>query len=47
MPQLKGRQWALEDSRIFTLGCDDLVIATDHKPLVKILDDRALDAFSG
>ena len=23
--------WALEDSRFFTLGCDDLVIATDHK----------------
>ena len=35
--------WALEQSRYFTLGCDDLVVATDHKPLVKIFGDRALD----
>ena len=28
--------WALEDSRFFTLGCDDLMITTDHKPLVRI-----------
>ena len=35
--------WALEDSRFFTLGCRDLVITTDHKPLAKILGDQALD----
>ena len=35
--------WGLEDTKFFTLGCDDLVIATDHKPLVKILSDRSLD----
>ena len=35
--------WALEDSKYFTLGCDDLIITTDHKPLVKIFGDRALD----
>ena len=35
--------WALEDCRFFTLGCRDLIIATDHKPLVRLLGDRALD----
>ncbi|KAK3885060.1 hypothetical protein Pcinc_010714 [Petrolisthes cinctipes] len=35
--------WALEDSRFFTMGCRDLIITTDHKPLVKILGDQALD----
>ena len=35
--------WALEDSRFFTVGCRDLIITTDHKPLVKILGDQALD----
>jgi hypothetical protein len=35
--------WALEDSKFFTLGCNDLAIQTDHKPLVKLLGDRTLD----
>ena len=35
--------WALEDSKFFILGCDDLVIATDLKPLVKIFGDQSLD----
>ena len=35
--------WALEDSKFFTLGCRDLHIQTDHRPLVKILGDRTLD----
>ena len=35
--------WGLEQSRYFTQGCDDLVVLTDHKPLVKILGDRTLD----
>ena len=26
--------WALEDSKFFTLGCNNLAIQTDHKPLV-------------
>ena len=34
--------WALEDTKFFTLGCKDLVVATDHKQLVKILGDRCL-----
>jgi len=35
--------WALEDSRLFTIGCDDLIVTTDHKPLVKIFGDQSLD----
>ena len=33
----------LESSRYYTLGCPRLYIATDHKPLISILGDRALD----
>ena len=35
--------WALEQTRFFTQGCDDLLVVTDHKPLVKLLGDRTLD----
>ena len=35
--------WSLEQSKYFTLGCRDLLIVTDHKPLVKIFGDRTLD----
>ena len=35
--------WGLEQSKYFTLGCDDLLVVTDHKPLVKIFGDRTLD----
>ena len=35
--------WALEDTRFFTLGCDKLMIATDHKPLIRILGDQELN----
>ena len=35
--------YALEDTKYFTLGCDNLIVATDHKPLVKVFGDRALD----
>ena len=38
--------WSLTHSRLFTLGCPNLVIATDHKPLLGILNDRALDRIS-
>ena len=38
--------WALEQTRYFTLGCDDLVVVVDHKPLTKILGDRILDEIS-
>jgi len=35
--------WALEQTRYFTQGCDNLLIVTDHKPLVKLFGDRTLD----
>ena len=35
--------WGLEQSRYFTQGCDNLLVVTDHKPLVKVLGDRTLD----
>ena len=35
--------WGLEQTRYFTLGCDDLLVVVDHKPLVKLLGDRRLD----
>ncbi len=34
--------YALHQTRYYVLGCEDLIIATDHKPLIKILDDRPL-----
>jgi len=35
--------WALEQTRYFTMGCDDLKVIVDHKPLTKIFGDRRLD----
>ena len=35
--------WALDQTKFFTLGCDQLVVVTDHKPLVKIFGDTTLD----
>ena len=35
--------WALEDTKFFTLGCSNLHIQTDHRPLVKLLGDKTLD----
>ena len=35
--------WSLEQTRYFTQGCLDLLVVTDHKPLVKIFGDRTLD----
>ena len=34
---------ALNKTRHFTLGCPDLTVVVDHKPLLKVLCDRALD----
>ena len=38
--------WGLEQTRYFTQGCDNLVVVTNHKPLVKIFGDRTLDDIS-
>ena len=34
--------WALEQTKYFTLGCEKLIVATDHKPLVAIFQDKEL-----
>lgn len=34
---------ALDKARHFVLGCTNLIIAVDHKPLVKIFGDRSLE----
>ena len=35
--------YALEQTRMFVIGCPNLIIATDHKPLVPILNGKRLD----
>ena len=37
-----GVAYALHQTRYYILGCPQLIVATDHKPLVQILNDRAL-----
>ena len=34
---------SLEKARFFVLGCNDLTIAVDHKPLLNVFNDRSLD----
>ena len=34
---------SLDKARYFELGCEDLTVAVDHKPLLKILGDRSLE----
>ena len=38
--------WGLEQTKYFTQGCPNLIVVTDHKPLVKIFSDRTLDEIS-
>ena len=38
--------WSLEQTKYFTKGCQDLLVVTDHKPLVKLFTDRMLDEIS-
>ena len=37
---------ALDKARYFVLGCKNLTVAVDHKPLLKIFGDRSLDHIS-
>ena len=37
---------ALNKARHFVLGCEDLIIAVDHKPLIKVFGDRSLAEIS-
>ena len=36
--------YGLSQCRLFTLGCPELIVATDHKPLTRIMNNRPLDA---
>ena len=38
-----GVAWSLEQTHYFTMGCDNLLIVVDHRPLVQLLGDRRLD----
>ena len=35
--------WGLEQTQFFTQSCDNLVVVTDHTPLVEIFGDRTPD----
>ena len=35
--------WSLNHAHIFTKGCPNLIISTDHKPLLGILNDRPME----
>ena len=39
-----GLLWALEKTRFWTLGCPDLMLFTDHKPLVGLVRTVNLDS---
>lgn len=34
--------WCLCKARLFLLGCPNLVLVTDHRPLVGLLGDKAM-----
>ena len=34
--------YSLEHARMFVQGCNDLIVSTDHEPLLSILNDRDL-----
>ena len=38
--------WSLDQTKFFTQGSDNLVILTDHQPLVKVFGDATLDEIS-
>ena len=37
---------ALDKARFFVPGCSDLIIAVDHKPLLRVFSDRSLKEIS-
>ena len=38
-----GVAWSLKKAKYFVLGCENLVVAVDHKPLLGVLGDKSLD----
>ena len=37
-----GVVWALKKAKYFVLGCNNLIVAVDHKPLLGILNDKEI-----
>ena len=35
--------WALNHAQVFTKGCPNIIISTDHKPLLGILNDKPME----
>ena len=38
-----GVAWSLKKAKYFVLGCETLVVAVDHKPLLGVLGDKCLE----
>ena len=38
-----GVAWSLNKAKYFVLGCENLIVAVDHKPLLGILGDKSLE----
>ena len=38
--------WGLQQTKYFTQGCNNLIVVTDHKPLVGLFGSRTLDQIS-
>ena len=38
--------YALQQTRYYILGCPNLIVTTDHKPLVNVLNERSLNEIS-
>ena len=41
-----GVAWSLEHARMFVLGCEKLIVSTDHKPLLGLFHNRILSSIS-
>ena len=41
-----GVSWSLDHARMFTIGCPNLTVVTDHKPLLGVFRDRALSSIA-
>ena len=44
--ELLGVAWALDKISYYTLGCQDLLVLVDHKPLIGLLENRELGDIS-
>ena len=44
--ELLAVTWSLQHARMFVLGCKDLIVSTDHRPLLGILKDRELSTIA-